>query len=446
MKLLEYEAKRIFGENRIPVPAGAAARTPEEAKGVAEKLGKPVVVKVQIPVGGRGKAGGIKIAETPQEAEEVASKLLGAEFYGHRVGKVLVEEKLDIAKEMYLGITNDDAARKPILMLSSEGGMEIEEIAEKYPERLARMHVDIRYGLHPYQARGLAKRAGVKSPLLSSVGGVLWRLYGIYRKYDAELTEINPLIITKDRKVIAGDARLNIDDNALHRHADLEAEEVRRLNERERIAREKGFGYVEIDENGEIACIANGAGLGMTSFDYINESGATLACFLDVGGRFYDIAGDAIKLVLSLPKLKAVLIHSYGGVTRADLLAESACRALKELKPKIPIMIELSGTGEHRAVEIMKREAAELRKLGVKLEWVNHMTTGDEDEDARKGGVDTMEYPIKKVVEWAGHEYKRNPPDWLKAKPEWEATTRAMMRRMLAERPEESYRRLAKHE
>lgn len=446
MRLFEYEAKRVFKENRIPVPAGEVVESSKGAKNIAEKLGKSVVLKIQIPVGGRGKAGGIKVAETPKEAGEIAGKLLGKEFSGHKVGKLLVEEKLDIARELYLGITNDDAARKPIVMLSSEGGMEIEEIAGKYPEKLASMHVDVRRGLQPYQARGLAKRAGVKSPLISSVGGILWKLYGIYRKHDAALAEINPLIITKEGKAIDGDARLNVDDNALYRHAELKAEEVKRLNERERIAREKGFGYVEIDEKGEIACIANGAGLGMTSFDYITESGATLACFLDVGGRFYDIAGDAIKLVLSLPNLKAVLIHSYGGVTRADLLAESACKALKELRPKIPIMIELSGTGEEGAVETMKREAPELRKLGVKFEWLNHTTVGDEDEDAKKGGVDTIEYPIKKVVEWAGHKYKRNPPEWLPERPQWEATTRANMKKMLVERPEEMYRRLAGHE
>lgn len=446
MRLLEYEAKRVFKENRIPVPAGEVVETPEGAKNIAEKLGKSVALKIQIPVGGRGKAGGIKVAETSKEAGEVAGKLLGREFIGHKVGKLLVEEKLDIAKELYLGVTNDDAARKPIIMLSSEGGMEIEEIAEKYPEKLASMHVDVRRGLQPYQARGLAKRAGVESHLISSVGGIFWRLYGVYRKYDAELTEINPLIITKDGKAIAGDARLNIDDNALHRHAELKAEEIKRLNERERIAKEKGFGYVEIDKNGEIACIANGAGLGMTAFDYITESGATLACFLDVGGRFYDIAGDAIKLVLGLPNLKAILIHSYGGVTRADLLAESACKALKELRPKIPIMIELSGTGEEGAVETMRREAPELRKLGVKFEWINHTTIGDEDEGAKKGGVDTIEYPIKRVVEWAGYKYKRNPPNWLPERPQWETTTRANMREMLVGRPEERYRRLAGHE
>jgi succinyl-CoA synthetase beta subunit len=446
MRLFEYEAKRVFKENRISVPAGEVVESSKGAEDIAEKLGKSVVLKIQIPVGGRGKAGGIKVAETPKEAGEIASKLLGKEFSDHKVEKLLVEEKLDIAKELYLGITNDDAARKPIVMLSSGGGMEIEEIAEKYPEKLASMRVDVRRGLQPYQARGLAKRAGVESPLISSVGGALWRLYGVYRKHDAELTEINPLIITKDGKAIAGDARLNVDDNSLYRHAELKAEGVKRLNERERIAREKGFGYVEIDERGEIACIANGAGLGMTSFDYITESGATLACFLDVGGRFYDIAGDAIKLVLGLPNLKTVLIHSYGGVTRADRLAESACKALKELKPKIPIMIELSGTGEEGAVETMKREAPELRKLRVKFEWLNHTTVGDEDENARKGGVDTIEYPVKKVVEWAGRKYKRNPPEWLPGRPKWEAKTRANMKKMLVERPEERYRRLAGYE
>lgn len=446
MRLLEFEAKRIFKENGIPVPAGKTAETPADAGRIAEELGKPVVLKVQIPVGGRGKAGGIKPAENPAEAERIASKLLGATFYGYRVKKVLVEEKLEVAREMYLGITNDDSVRKPVIMVSSEGGMDIEEIAERYPEKLARMHVDLRLGLQPYQARRLAKRAGVESKLLAQVGGVLWKLYQVYRRYDAELTEINPLILPREGKAVAGDARLNVDDNSLYRHRGLEAEELRSLNERERVAREKGFGYVEIDPEGEIACIANGAGLGMTAFDLISESGATLACFLDVGGRFYDIAGDALKLVLSLPKLRAVLIHSYGGVTRADRLAESACKALKELKPKVPIVVELSGTGESRAAEIMKREAPELRKLGVHIEWLTHLTVGDEGEGARKGGVDTLEYPIKRVVELAGHEYKRNPPEWLPGRKRWEELTRSLVKRELAGRPEEGYKRLAEYE
>jgi succinyl-CoA synthetase beta subunit len=447
--LLEFEAKRIFQKEKIVIPPGDVASTPKKAKEIADDIGKPVAVKVQIPAGRRGRAGGIKFAETGEEAEKIAGEFLGKEFLGHTVRNVLVEEKLKIKRELYLGVINDRAAKAPAVIVSSEGGMEVEEIAEKFPEKISRANVDIWRGLEVFQARNIAKAAGVPAAAIRGVSDILYRLYkDVYRKYDAVYTEINPLCITEDGRLIAADARLFIDDNAMDRHKDIKPYSWEQWNEREKFAHERGFGYVELNTYGEIACIANGAGLGMSVMDFINEATkmGTLACFLDVGGRFYELAGDALKMVSTLPNLKAVLIHSYGGLTRQDILVDGVCRAIKELKPKFPVFIESSGTGEKRAIEVMKRWSPELRKLGVTVEWSSHLVTGTEDPSARKGGVDVIEMPVKRVVEWSGFTYRRNPPDWLPAKPEWEETTRRLMRECLAQRPEEEYRELAKYE
>jgi succinyl-CoA synthetase beta subunit len=446
--LLEYEAKRIFENERIPIPVGNVASTPEEAARVADKIGKPVAVKIQIPSGGRGREGGIKFAYSVHETETLAREFLGKPFLGYLVRKVLVEEKLEIEREMYLGVINDRAAKAPTVLLSSEGGMEVEEITERSPEKLARMNINIIKGLQLFQARNLARKAGVPREIIGEVSSILLRLYKIYRKYDAVYTEINPLCLTKDRRLVAADARICIDDNAMYRHGEIKPETWTQWNEREKIAHEKGFGYVELNTYGEIACIANGAGLGMCVMDYINEATkvGSLACFLDVGGRFYELAGDALKTVLTLPNLKAILIHSYGGVTRQDILAESICRAIEEVKPKIPIFIQLSGTGEKIAIEVMKTKVPMLRDAGITIEWSSHIVTGAEDKSAQRGGVDVIEKPVKRVIEWCGYKYRRNPPNWLRANPNWEELTRTLIKGCLAQRPEPEYQELAKYE
>jgi len=444
--LLEYEAKQIFKKEGLNIPEGDVAETPDQAREIAERIGKPVAVKIQIPTGRRGRAGGIKFAEDGEEAKKVAEELLGKEFLGHKVEKVLIEEKLNVDREIYIGVINDRAAKAPAIIVSSEGGMEIEEVAEKFPEKVAKINVNIFKGLQMFQARNMAKKAGIQREFIRGVSEALYTLYwNVYRKYDAKFTEVNPLCATKDGELVAADARLSIDDDAMFRHKDLKPEADKHLNEREKHAREKGYIYVELDENGEIADISNGAGLGMTIMDLINEAGGRLACFMDIGGRFFELAGDALKLVLTLPNLKAILFHAYAGLTRADVLAEGACKAIKEVKPKVPIFIQVSGTGEKRAAEIMKREAEEFKKMGLTVEWTSHTATGKEPL-AHKGGVDVIEYPVRRVLEWCGIKYKRTPPKWLPEHKEWEKVTREIMRKNLPLRPEPEYRELAKYE
>lgn len=445
--LLEYEAKQIFKKEGLTTPEGEVAETPKQVKTIAEQIGKPVVVKIQVPTGRRGRAGGVKFAENADEAEKAASELIGKEFLGHKVNKVLVEEKLSIKKEFYIGVVNDRAAKSPAVLISSEGGMEIEEITQKFPEKLEKINVDIFKGLQVFQARNAARKVGIPAELINSISNILYNLYWrIYRKYDATFTEINPLCLTSDGKLVAADARLSIDDDAMFRHKEITPETEKYLNEREKHAKEKGYVYVELDSNGEIACISNGAGLGMSVMDYVNEAGGKLACFMDVGGRFYELAGDALKTVLTLPNLKAVLFHVYAGLTRANVIAKGVCEAIKEVKPKIPIFIQVSGTGEKGAVEIMKKESEEFKKMGLIVEWCSHIVTGKESPSSHKGGVDVIETPVKRVLEWCGIKYKRNPPKWLPEHPEWEKATREIMRKTLQLRPEPEYKELAKYE
>lgn len=447
--LLEYEAKNIFEKEGIPCLQRQEASTPKQVREITDSLGSAVAIKAQIPTGHRGRSGGIKFASSGEEAEKLAGEILGKEIQGHKVEKVLVEEKIDIQKELYLGIINDRAAKSPTVIVSSEGGMDVEEISANFPEKIARANIDIWRGLEIFQARNLANKAGVPSDAVSGVSRILYQLYrSVYRKYDAVYTEINPLCITDEGKLVATDARLFIDSNAMFRHRDIKPDTWNRWNEREKFAHEKGFGYVELNTYGEIACIANGAGLGMTVMDYINEATkmGTLACFLDVGGRFYELSGEALRMVSSLPNLKAVLFHSYGGVTRQDIMADRACQAIMELKPKFPVFIQVSGTGEKRAIEVMQKWAPKLQEMGLTIEWTSHTATGEEAPSALKGGVDVIENPVRRVIEWSGYQYRRRAPTWLSANPEWEATTRKLMRDSLSQRPEEEYRELGKYE
>ncbi|MEM3151415.1 MAG: ATP-grasp domain-containing protein, partial [Candidatus Bathyarchaeia archaeon] len=233
--LLEYEAKQIFRKEGLPIPEGEVAETSEQAKNIAERIGKPVVVKIQIPTGRRGRAGGVKLANNAEEAEKIAKELLGKEFLGHKVNKVLVEEKLNIKREFYIGVVNDRAAKSPAILMSSEGGMEIEEITQKFPEKLAKINVDIFKGLQVFQARNAARKVGIPVELINSISNTVYNLYWrIYRKYDATFTEINPLCLTTDGKLVAADARLSIDDDAMFRHKEIMPETEKYLNEREK--------------------------------------------------------------------------------------------------------------------------------------------------------------------------------------------------------------------
>jgi succinyl-CoA synthetase beta subunit len=344
MKLHEYQSKQIFARYGVPIPNGRVAATAGEARQIAEELGSRVVVKSQVLVGGRGKAGGIRLAKNPQEAEEVATQILAMEIKGLPVRKVLVDEAANIEQEIYLGITNDRAARKPVMMASAAGGVEIEEVARETPEKIIRVHIDPLLGLRDFQSRDIA--AGIDLPRVhwrdfSAVAQGLWQAY---LSNDATLAEINPLVITKDKRLVALDGKMLVDDNALFRHADLA--EMRDLDTEapaETEARKYGLSYIKLD--GEIGCMVNGAGLAMASMDIIKLHGGEPANFLDIGGGAgADKVAAALRIILSDKNVKAVLFNIFGGITRCDEVAKGILEALDEVKPKVPMVARLVGT------------------------------------------------------------------------------------------------------
>ncbi len=355
MRLLEHQAKAVFARYGIPVPEGRVARTPEEAREIARELGCPVAVKAQVLVGARGRAGGILFADTPEEAEAAARKLLGSEIRGVKVHEVLVEEKLAIAKELYLGFTIDRPARSYVAIASPEGGMEIEEVAERSPELIFKHHVDPLVGFKPYHALALAKRMGYSGKQALEVARIFTALYRLAVECDAELTEINPLVETADGRFVAADARLIVDDNALFRHPEL-AELERppsEESERERMAREAGLGYVELD--GDIGIIGNGAGLVMATLDMVALHGGRPADFLDIGGgASADRMARALDIVLSNPRVKVVLINILGGITRCDEIARGILAAMERLGVRKPMVIRLVGTNEAEGRAILE--------------------------------------------------------------------------------------------
>ncbi len=356
MRLLEHQAKAMFARYGIPTPEGRVARTPEEAEAIARELGRPVAVKAQVLVGARGRAGGILFADTPEEAEEAAGKLLGSEIRGVRVHEVLVEEKLPIARELYMGFTIDRAERSYVAIASPEGGMEIEEVAERFPERIFKHHVDPLVGFRPYHALSLAKRMGYSGRAALELARIFTALYRLALDYDAELTEINPLAETEDGRFVAADARLIVDDNALFRHPEL-AELERppgEESERERMAREAGLGYVELD--GDIGIIGNGAGLVMATLDMVALHGGRPANFLDVGGgASAERMARALDIVLANPRVRVVLINILGGITRCDEIARGILSAMERLGVRKPMVIRLVGTNETEGRAILER-------------------------------------------------------------------------------------------
>jgi len=346
MKLHEYQSKKLFARYGIPIPQGEVAATPEEARRIAEDIGKKVVVKAQVLVGGRGKAGGIRLAQDPAEAEKIASEILAMELKGLPVRKVLVDEALDIARELYLGVVIDRIQGKPVMMASSEGGVDIEEVARRSPEKIVKAIVDPFVGLKPYQARELAFGIGLGKDHLRSFTAIAQGLYKCFEENDASLAEINPLVLTGDGRLIAADAKVVIDDNALYRHPELA--QMRDLDEEtpaEREARSYGISYVQLD--GEIGCMVNGAGLAMATMDVIKLYGGNPANFLDIGGGAKaDKVAAALRIILSDPKVKAVLINIFGGITRCDEVARGILTALEEVKTDVPIVVRLVGTNE----------------------------------------------------------------------------------------------------
>ena len=353
MKLQEHQSKRIFAQYGVPVPEGGIATTPEEARGIAERLGKPVVVKAQVLVGGRGKAGGIKLAGTPEEARAVAAQILDMDIKDLPVRSVLVEEAADIASEIYLGMVIDRAAKRPVMMVSSEGGVEIEEVACRTPEKIMKVPVDPFLGLQNYQVRELAYGIGLGNDLMPGFLAVARGLYTAFTKCDASLAEINPLVITGDRTLVAVDAKMLLDDNALFRHPELA--EMRDLEEEtpaEREARGHGISYVQLD--GTIGCMVNGAGLAMATMDLTKYYGGAPANFLDIGGGAQaDKVAAALHIILSDPKVKVVLINVFGGITRCDEVARGILEALKQVPTEVPLITRLVGTNEEEGRHIL---------------------------------------------------------------------------------------------
>jgi succinyl-CoA synthetase beta subunit len=358
--LYEYQGKQLFARFGIPVSDGRVAASAEEARAAAEELGGQVVVKAQVLTGGRGKAGGIKLAETPDEAEARAGEILGMDIRGHTVRKVWIERASDIAREYYLSITFDRGEKKPLFMLTTQGGVDIEEVAEKTPEALARLHVDPLVGFQPYQARWLCFTAGVDDPNeQKQVIAIVGKLYEAFVGADAMLCEINPLIVTPAREVKALDSKFTVDDNALFRHPDVaEMRDVEAADPQERLAREKGVTYVKLD--GEVGILGNGAGLVMSTLDVIDQVGGSPANFCDLGGGG-DAEGvvDALEVITTDPQVKAILFNIFGGITRCDEVARGILEALERMTIEHPIVVRLDGTNAEEGRRLLTEAAPE---------------------------------------------------------------------------------------
>jgi succinyl-CoA synthetase beta subunit len=353
MKLHEYRSKQIFANYGIPIPSGRVAANAADAKQIAEELGGHVVIKSQILVGGRGKAGGIRLAKSPQQAEDLATKILGMEIKGLPVRKILVDEAASIETEIYLGITNDRSERKPVMMASSAGGVEIEQIAKETPDKIVKVHIDPLLGLRDYHVRDMA--AGIDLPrehwrTFGQIGRGLWQAY---LKSDATLAEINPLVITSQNRLLAVDGKMVLDDNALFRHPDLaEMRDVDVEPKAETEARKYSLSFIKLD--GYIGCMVNGAGLAMATMDIIKLHGGKPANFLDIGGgASSEKVAAALRIILSDANVKAVLFNIFGGITRGDEVARGILAALQEVKTDVPMITRLVGTNAEEGRQIL---------------------------------------------------------------------------------------------
>ncbi|MBI5014883.1 MAG: ADP-forming succinate--CoA ligase subunit beta [Deltaproteobacteria bacterium] len=363
MNIHEYQAKEVLKKYGVPVPRGIVATTPDEAEAAAVSLGTPVVVvKAQIHAGGRGKGGGVKVVKSPAEAKQAAAGILGKKLVTHQTGpegkevlKVYVEEGCDIARELYLGMVIDRATQSVTLMASTEGGMEIEEVAAKTPEKILKQAVDPAAGFMPFHARKLAYGLGLADDAAKNAQKFIASLYKAFVECDASLAEINPLVVTKSGEVLALDAKMNFDNNALYRHKDLEAlRDVTEEDPRELEASKFDLSYITL--SGNIGCMVNGAGLAMGTMDIIKHYGAEPANFLDVGGgASAEQVTNAFRLILSDPKVEAVLVNIFGGIMRCDVIAEGVIAAAKAVEIKVPLVVRLQGTN----VEIGRKMLAE---------------------------------------------------------------------------------------
>jgi succinyl-CoA synthetase beta subunit len=388
MKIHEYQAKSILAKFGVPVPRGEVIFKAEEARAVAERLGtKIVVVKAQIHAGGRGKAGGVKLAKSPDEAASLAANILGMRLVtpqtgeeGRVVRRLLIEEGLDIKRELYLSILVDRAAGAPVIMASAAGGMEIEEVAKERPEAILRQPVRPETGFQPYHARKIGFGLGLPPQMASTVTKFLQSLYRAFVETDASLLEINPCVVTGDGRLVALDAKVNFDDNALFRHPDYA--ELRDLDEETPLeveASKHKLNYIKLD--GNVGCMVNGAGLAMATMDIIKLSGGSPANFLDVGGgASEEQVKNAFRILLSDRSVKAVFVNIFGGILRCDVLASGVVNAAKELQLKIPVVVRMEGTNVDKGKEI-------LRNSGLRLAVADGMKDGAEKVVALAGGA-----------------------------------------------------------
>ncbi len=361
MKIHEHQAKEILAQYGVPVPKGIVAFSVDEAVKAAEELGGGVVVKAQIHAGGRGKGGGVKLAANAAECREKAEKILGMTLVTHQTGpegrvvqRLLIEEQLPIDREFYAGIVLDRAIGKLVFMASSEGGMDIEEVAEKTPEKILKETIEPGMGLQPYQARNLAFGMGIPTASINAAANAMIALTKAYEAIDASLAEINPLLLTKDGRIVALDAKIAIDDNAMFRHKDKAG--LRDLNEEDPLeveASKFGLNYIKLD--GTVACMVNGAGLAMATMDIIKYAGGSPANFLDVGGGAnQEQIRNAFRILLSDPSVKAILINIFGGILRCDTLANGVVTAARELNVQIPIVVRMEGTNVELGKQILR--------------------------------------------------------------------------------------------
>ena len=344
MDLLEYQGKQLFARHGVPVPAGKPATTVQEAVAAAEEIGYPCAVKAQVQIGGRGKLGGIKIANDRAEAEAHAEAILGMDIRGLTVGELWIEGASQIASEYYASVVFDRSAKAPLMMLSTKGGMDIEEVADTDPDAIATLHVDPLLGFQDFHGRRLAYEAGVDADVVRPVGAMLAKLYAVFVSEEATLVEVNPLIVTPEREVAALDAKVTLDANALFRHPDNAALRDRSAEDpQEVMAKQRGLTYVKLA--GNVGILANGAGLSMSTLDVVAEAGGSPANFLDAGGGSRaDAITAAVEVILSDAKVKAVLFNIFGGITRCDEVARGLIEAFAQIEPTVPFVVRLDGT------------------------------------------------------------------------------------------------------
>jgi len=385
MDLLEYPGKQLFARHGVPVPTGRPASTVEEAVAAADEIGYPCVIKAQVQIGGRGKAGGIKIAESREQAREHADAILGMDIRGLTVHEVWIEGASEIAAEYYASVIFDRSAKAPLIMLSTKGGMDIEAVAEEDPEAIARLHVDPLLGFQDFHGRRLAFEAGVDADVVRPVGALLAKLYQVFIEEEATLVEVNPMIVTPGsadgggREVKALDAKVTLDDNALFRHPDNAGlRDISAEDPQERMAKERGLTYVKLD--GDIGILGNGAGLVMSTLDVVDQAGGKPANFLDAGGGSKaEAITSAVEVILSNPNVKAVLFNIFGGITRCDEVAKGLIEAFAQISPQVPFVVRLDGTNDKEGRQLL----AEASLPNVHSE-------------------STMDDAAKKVVELAG--------------------------------------------